>query len=308
MQRNLSRFFVFAFVLLCASSFAQDDTSKVTSVDPDLLNVNTARVPKEYTIRSIKVTGINTLDTAIVQSISGLQVGDKVQMPGGEAFSKAITNLWKQRLFANVQVFITRIDGTNIDLEIQVQERPRLGSFKFIGVSKSQAEELQSKAALVKSTIITENTKRNATEAIKKFFAEKGYLNTKVRIDETADRSLANSRSLTFYIDKGEKVRIGDVVFYDNEAVSDIALKKQLSGTKEKSRLRFKPEEIPQVYGSIERPTLGQYINNYGFLYPSKTKAFLDPYFRFRPFTGAKFSMSKYEEDKDKVLNYYNAL
>lgn len=308
MQRNLSRLFTFAFVLLCAVSFAQDDTTKVTSVDPDLLNINTARVPKEYTIRSIKVTGLNTLDSAIVLSISGLLPGDKVLLPGGEAFSKAITNLWKQRLFANAQVFITRIDGTNIDLEIQVQERPRLANFKFVGVTKSQAEELQTKASLVKSTIITENTKRNATEAIKKFFSEKGYLNTEVKITEAPDRSLPNSLQLTFFVTKGEKVRIGDVVFYDNEAVSSFALKKQLSGTKEKGRLRFKSEEIPQVYGSVEKPTLGEYISNYGFLYPSKTKAFLDPYFRFRPFAGAKFSQSKYEEDKDKVLNYYNAL
>ncbi len=309
MQRYLSAFFVSLFALLGAASFAQEtDTSRVTSVDPDLLTIGAAKVPKEYTIRTIKISGISTLDTAIVQSISGLQVGDKVMLPGGEAFSRAITNLWKQKLFANVKVFITAIEAGNVDLEIQVQERPRLANFKFIGVTKGQAEELQGKINLAKSTIITENTKRNATDIIKKFFAEKGFLNAKVRIDEAVDRALANSRSLTFYIDKGEKVRISDVVFYDNEEVSTSTLKKQLSDTKEKSRLRFKAEEIAQVYSAIARPTLGEYINNYGFLYPSKTKSFLDPYFRFRPFTGAKFNRSKYEDNKDKVLNYYNSL
>lgn len=309
MQRYLSAIFVSLFVLSGAASFAQEsDTSKVTSVDPDLLNIGAAKVPKEYIIRKIKISGISTLDTAIVQSISGLQAGDKVMLPGGEAFSKAINNLWKQKLFANVKVYITAIESSNVDLEIQVQERARLGSFKFIGVTKGQAEELQGKINLAKSTIITENTKRNAIDIIKKFFAEKGFLNTKVRIDEAADRTLANSRSLTFYVDKGEKVRISEVVFYGNEAVSTATLKKQLSDTKEKSRLRFKPEPIPHVYDSISRPTLGEYIQNYGFLYPSKTKNFLDPYFRFRPFTGAKFNQTKYEANKDKVLNYYNSL
>jgi outer membrane protein insertion porin family len=307
MQRFLSAFFAFVFVLLGAASFAQTDTSRVTSIDPDLLNINANRIPKEYTIRSIKVTGISTLDSAIVLSISGLQVGDKVMLPGGEAFSRAIANLWRQRLFANVQVFITAVQENNIDLEIQVQERPRLANFKFIGVTKGQAEELQGKINLAKSTIITENTKRNAIDIIQKFFAEKGYLNTKVRIDETVDNSLANSRSLTFYIDKGEKVKVSDIVFYDNETVSGNALEKQMS-TKEKGRLRFKAEKIPAVYGKIEQPTLGEYMRNYGFLYPSKTKTFLEPYFRFRPFSGAKFERSKYEEDKDKILNYYNSL
>ncbi|HET7896683.1 MAG TPA: POTRA domain-containing protein, partial [Flavisolibacter sp.] len=218
MQRYLSGFIALFFVLLGFVSSAQD-TSRVTSVDPDLLNINSSRIPKEYTIHSITVTGLNTLDTAIVQSISGLQVGDKVMLPGGEAFSRAIANLWKQRLFANVQVFITQIEGNSIDLEINVQERPRLASFKFEGATKGQADELQTKIGLAKATIITENMKRNAVEVIKKFFAEKGYLNTQVRIEEQADRTLANSRSLTFYIDKGDKVKISDVVFYGNEDV-----------------------------------------------------------------------------------------
>ncbi len=30
-------------------------------------------------------------------------------------------------------------------MEINVQERPRLGNFKFIGIKKSEAEELQGK-------------------------------------------------------------------------------------------------------------------------------------------------------------------
>ena len=132
MQRLLSAFTALIFVLAGTASFAQTDTTPVTSVDPDLLNIGANKIPKEYTIRTIRVTGINTLDSAIVLSISGLQAGDKVMLPGGEAFSKAINSLWRQKLFANVQVFITAIQDNFIDLEILVQERPRLGSFKFI--------------------------------------------------------------------------------------------------------------------------------------------------------------------------------
>lgn len=307
MQRFLSASLAFVFVLLHTVVWAQVPDTTVTSIDPDLLNINAARIPKEYTIRTIKVTGINTLDSAIVLSISGLQAGDKVMLPGGEAFSKAIINLWRQRLFANVQIFITALTENSIDLEIQVLERPRLGSFRFLNVSKGQAEELQQKAGLAKSTLITENMKRNTTEVIKKFFAEKGYLNTQVRIEETADRTLANSRSLTFIIDKGEKVRVSDIVFYDNETVPGNSLQKQMS-TKEKGRLRFTPEPITPVYGPVAQPSLKEYLRDYGFLYPSKTKNFLEPYFRFRPFSGAKFDRSKFDEDKDKILNYYNSL
>ncbi len=307
MQRFLSALLATVFVLAGAAAFAQTDTSKPTSVDPDLLNINSNRIPKEYTIRTVRVTGIHTLDSAIVLSISGLQAGDKVLLPGGEAFSRAINNLWKQRLFANAQVFITALDGINIDLEIQVQERPRLASFKFVGITKGQAEELQGKIGLAKATIITENTKRNAIDVIKKFFAEKGFLNTQVRIQETPDRVLANSRSLTFFVDKGYKIKVDDVVFYGNETISSNSLRSQMS-TKPKGRLQFKPQEIPPIYGPLQRITFKEYAKDYGFLYPSKTKQYLDPYFRFRPFAGAKFERTKYEEDKDKILNYYNSL
>ena len=85
--------------------------------------------PGQKNIRSqaIKVTGVFYLDSAIVASISGLQVGDKILHPGGDEFPKAIANLWKQRLFSNVEIYVTRVDGDIIDLEIHVMERPRLG-------------------------------------------------------------------------------------------------------------------------------------------------------------------------------------
>src|SRR3982751_504936 len=101
MQRYLSLVFVLIFSATASMSFSQD-TTKVTSVDPNLLSLQNARVPKEYTIRSIAVTGLTTLDTSIVMSISGLRAGDKVTIPGSDVFSKAITNLWRQRFFGNV--------------------------------------------------------------------------------------------------------------------------------------------------------------------------------------------------------------
>ena len=196
MQRYLSRIFFFCLsVILVTTASAQDTT--ITSVDPELLALQNARVPKEYTINSIKLTGLTTLDTAIVLSISGIQKGDKVMLPGGDLFSKAISNLWRQRFFSNVQIFITAVKDEMIDLELNVVERPKLGNFKFIGIKKSEAEELQGKAGLVRQTIITENTRRNAIEAIRKYYTEKGYMNVQVRIEEKPDPTFINSNSLT---------------------------------------------------------------------------------------------------------------
>src|SRR5690348_8972556 len=114
MQRHLSVFLASVFCALASLSYSQD-TSKVTSVDPDLLSLQSAKVPKEYTVRKVAVSGITTLDTAIVRSISGLQPGDKVMIPGSDVFSKAIASLWRQKFFSNVQIYITALDGDFID-------------------------------------------------------------------------------------------------------------------------------------------------------------------------------------------------
>ena len=50
-----------------------------------------------------------------------------------------------------------------------------------------------------------------------------------------------------------------------------------------------------------------EYVNDWGFLSFTKTKEFLDPYFRFKLFSSAKFNAKKYEEDKEHILDYYNS-
>jgi len=44
------------------------------------------------------------------------------------------------------------------------------------------------------------------------------------------------------------------------------------------------------------------------YLKPTKIKDFLDPWFRFKLFSSAKFNEKKYIEDKEKILEYYNSL
>ena len=284
------------------------DTTKPTSIDPKLIEWQNARIVKEYTIAEVNITGIRYLDTSIVYSIANLQPGDKFVDPGADVFGKAISNLWRQKLFSNVQIYVTRIDGDKVWLEINLQERPRLGSYKFVGIKKSEEEDILGKITLTKQTIITENTRRELTEKITGHFSEKGYRNVKVKIEESPDPAFVNSNVLTIIVDKGGKVRINEVGFYGNENIEDLRLKKQLKGTKEMSKLTFYPDKATSPYGENKPFSFNQYMRDWGFLSLSKTKMLLDPYFRFKLFSGAKFDAKKYEEDKEKILDYYNSM
>ena len=288
-----------------AASFA-DTTEPVTSVDADLMNIYNQRTPKKYKIDSITVSGNRYFDQALLVSISTLTVGEEVVIPGGDNFAKAIQKLWSQNYFSDVEIYITRLEGNNIDVEIAVQERPRLSDFTFEGVKKGETDDLKTKTGLVKGRVITENMKRTAIEAINKFYAEKGYRGVTVDIKNRQDSALVNSEVLTFVVDKGEKIKISDIYFIDN-TVDDSKLKKQMKGTKEMSRLTlFPPTDSsilnPQIY------TFSDYMQDKGYFYPSKTSKLLNPYIRLKFFSSAKFNEKKYTEDKDKIIDYYNSL
>ena len=106
------------------------DTTPVSSVNVALENIFNAKAPAEYIISDIKVTGTQSFDPNLIISISGLAVGDKVMIPGGDNFSKAINNLWKQGLIADAEVYFTNLSGKNLSVEINITDRPTLNSFQ----------------------------------------------------------------------------------------------------------------------------------------------------------------------------------
>ena len=286
---------------------AQEDTTKPTSADPKLIEWKNSRIPKEYTVASIAITGIRHLDTSIVYSIANINPGDKFMHPGSDIFGKAIANLWRQKLFSNVQIYVTRVEDDRVWVEVNVQERPRLGNFRFIGPKKTEQEELQIKLNLVKQTIITENTRREIIEKTTKFYTEKAYRNVAVRIEEKEDTAFVNSNEMIIYVEKGGKVKIDNIRFFGNESVDDFRLKKQLKGTKEMGKATLHPISQQSPFGEEKPFSFNQWLKEWGFLSLSKTKKVLDPWFRFK-LSGAKFDEKKYEEDREKLLDYYNSL
>lgn len=290
-----------------SAQVATDTTGEASSIDVNLENLFSQKTPHRYKVANIIVTGNNYFDQALLISIANINIGDEVVIPGGDQFAKAISNLWKQNYFSNVEVYVTKVEGSNIYLEIAVTERPRLSTFIFKGISKSQAEDLDKKTGLVKGRIITENMRRTAIEAIEKYYAEKGYRSVKTQIIETKDPKVENSLTMTLVIDKGTKVKINDISFSGN-TVPDTRLKKQMKGTKEKTRITFNPPVNTNRLADTSHITFAKYLHDMGFLSYTKTREALDPYIRLKLLTSAKFNEKKYGEDLEKILDYYNSL
>ncbi len=288
--------------------FSQDTTKEVTSLNVDLLNIFNQKQTKKYKIRKIAVSGNQYFDETLLTSIANISVGDEVAIPGGDNFSKAITKLWAQNYFSNVEIYITNLVGSDIDIEIAVTERARLSNFNFIGISKGQADDLMGKVGLIKGRIVTENSKQNAIEVIKKLYSEKGFERCKVLIQEVKDSAVANAIALNFIIDKGRKVKIDNIAFEGNEFIDVIKLKKKMKDTKEKARLTLYPPKNKGGFIKSTPYTFNDYLQDKGYLTYSLTKKVLDPYVRIKLFSGAKFDAKKYIDDKEKIIQFYNSI
>lgn len=262
--------------------------------------------PREYILGGITVTGARFLDEDLLLTVTGLTVGEKIKLPGDDNIARAIRNLWKQELFSNITVSVSKTIGDKVFLEFKVEERPRLSRYNFRGIKKGEAQELKDKIGLVKLRVVTEATKKEATVRIQKYFTEKGYGNVTVRVIEKPDTLAVNSIILTFDINKKNKTHINQINFAGNNIASDTRLKHTFKGTKEMARLSLYPADETSVY-EPEHRSFGKYVKNFGFLSLSKTLNALDPYFRYNFFSSSKYNAKKFEDDKQSLVAYYNS-
>ena len=295
-------------LLLNSTSYAQDTPviDSVTQINVQLINIFNQKAVTKYKIRNIKVVGNENFDENLLLSLSTLNTGDEVAIPGGDNFAKSIRKLMDQNYFSDVSIYLTDLVGKEIDVEINVTERPRLSRFNFLGVKKSDIDELSGKTGLTPNRVVTDNMKITAIEGIKKYYAEKGFQDVKVTIKEKKDATRKNNLLLDFVVDKGPKVRINNINFGGNN-IEETKLKKSLKEVHEKMRLTLFPVNDKAVIVKTSPYTFEQYMSEKGFLTFTKTRKILNPYARLS-LSSAKFNIKKYEESKDNLLDYYNSL
>ncbi len=191
--------------------------------------------PKEYIIGGTTLSGSKYTDKEVIIILSKLTKGEVITLPS-EATGNAIKNLWLQGLFDDVQLNIDRIVGDTVYFDIQVVERPRLSSFEFVGISKSQktdiAEKLADKAG---KTIINDNLYNTTKTIINKYLLDKGYFFTTVNFRSKPDPNQDNSVVLEVLIDKGKRVKVHEINFTGNKDFKSAKLRKYLKKTKQQA-------------------------------------------------------------------------
>ena len=193
---------------------------------------------KTYIIDTITVKGLKTFSNQTVVSYSGLRKGQKVSIPGDE-ISAVISKLWGLQLFSDINFYITKVEGDNVSLEIEIDELPTLTIVKINGIKKGKIETIIDETELTKGKKLSESFLTNTRNYIINKYKKEGFLNTKVALNIIPDTTEKNGRKMVVNVDRGKRIKIKEINFNGNEVFSNKKLKSKLKKTKSKFPLRF---------------------------------------------------------------------
>ncbi|MBO7225462.1 MAG: outer membrane protein assembly factor BamA [Bacteroidales bacterium] len=201
-----------------------------------LLNAQTINLnylsPKEYEVGGIEIEGADHLDKNSVILLAGISVGEKIFLPSDKT-SIAIDKLWKQGIFEDIQISVSKVEGKTIFLTYHFKTKPRLSGYKIEGVKRAEADKLSEIMNIYAGDVVTENLKSNCINIIAEHFIEKGFFSTNIEIEEIKDTNFnRNEAFLKFKINKGEKIRISQINIKGNNYLADKKIRSKMKDTK----------------------------------------------------------------------------
>ncbi len=210
---------VLTTICLLVSGFAAQAQDKI--VHPD---ISYAGTPRTVTIAGIAVTGAEGYEDYMLTGISGLSVGQEVELPGDE-ITNAVKHYWRYGLFSDVSVGVDSLIHDKAYIHIRLRLRPRVSTINYVGVKKSERTDLEERLGLLKGAQITPNMVDRAKILAKKYFDDKGFKNAEIQIVERDDVTSKNHVILDIIIDKKEKMKVRSIIISGNHALKTSKIK-----------------------------------------------------------------------------------
>ncbi len=210
-------------MILALSGVSLTMSAQQKIVNPDIVYSGT---PKTYKLAGLTVTGIEGYEDYVLTGISGLTVGQELEVPG-TAITDAVKRYWKHGLFSDVSISADSIVGDNIYLKIHLAPRPRISTINYNGLKKTEREDMEKKLGLLKGGQITPNMIDRAKILAKKYFEDKGYKNAEVFIRQRDDVAAKNQVILDIDVDKKEKLKVRSIIIDGDNQLGE----KKIKGT-----------------------------------------------------------------------------
>ena len=258
---------VFPVIALCLCSLNASAQEKI--VYPD---ISYAGTPKTLVLGGINVSGIEGYEDYMLTGISGLSVGQEITVPGND-ITDAVKRYWRHGLFSDVKISADSIVGDKIFLHVYLALRPRVSVINYVGLKKSEREDMENKLGLLKGAQITPNMIDRAKILAKRYFDDKGFKNADIEVRQRDDVSNKNQVILDVIIDKKEKMKVRNIIIEGNNQLPSNKIKGGLlskgtfAKTHEAGKLSniFKAKKFTNERWAADKKKLIEKYNELGF-------------------------------------------
>ena len=190
-----------------------------------------------FTIADITVSGETSYGSETILTYSGLKKGESVIIPGGVKISAAIKKLWDSNLFSSIEVFATKTEGSNVYLEVALNDLSELKDVKIVGVKKGKIKEIIKENNLTSGVKVTENLITTTKNYLENKYRKLGFLNAKTTVttSKVVDSVKKSRVDMLVRIDRGQKIKVKSITFDGAGKLSAKKLRKAMKNTKQKN-------------------------------------------------------------------------
>ncbi|MBN1385316.1 MAG: outer membrane protein assembly factor BamA [Elusimicrobia bacterium] len=204
-------------------------------------------------IRAIEFTGLRNVKKSIVKN--AITIGKRDEFDQNE-LDKDIANIYKLGLFSDVAADISEFED-GVKVTFVLQEKLIVKRVDFKGNEKFSNRKLREEISTKKKEGYDTRKIKDDIEKITTLYKDKGYVDVQV-VDFSTTDDVSGFATVTFSIEEGKKVLVGDIILRGVESFKKKKIKKLFDTKKKKV---YKEEIFNDDLKKIKA-----YYKDYGYL------------------------------------------
>ncbi len=213
-----------------------------------------------FTVKDIRVEGVQRTDAGTVFNYLPIKVGDRID---DEKASAAVKALYATGFFRDV-----RLEAENDVLVVIVQERPTISQIDVVGAKEFEKDILRKALkdiGVAESRIFDRSALDRAEQELKRQYINRGYYG--VKITTTVTPQERNRVAINFNVEEGDVAKIAGINIVGAQAFSEAALIKEMQlSTPGWLTWYNKNDQYSKQKLQADLETLRSYYTNRGYL------------------------------------------
>ncbi len=213
-----------------------------------------------FTVKDIRVEGVQRTDAGTVFNYLPIKVGDRID---DEKASAAIKALYATGFFRDV-----RLEAENDVLVVIVQERPTISQIDIVGIKEFEKDTLKKALkdiGVAESRIFDRSALDRAEQELKRQYINRGFYG--VKITTTVTPQERNRVAINFTVEEGDVAKIAKINIVGTQAFAESTLIREMQlSTPGWLTWYTKNDQYSKQKLQADLETLRSYYTNRGYL------------------------------------------